>query len=156
MPAAVNDRPPRKGPIIRYFIPWKGFSSGLGVSEVWASPSSGAAGLPTSVLCDGLTAFDCRSGLAWARARDVTRTMNVAAKTNRAANNEFLRKLCGQTMFKVLSGEEMGNLHMLIPQTPAAKGCRLFATGELNRYTVAAVFTSLIRESFSLLRVLCA
>src|SRR5215470_11453588 len=72
MPAAVSERPPRKGPIIRYFIPLNAFSSGL------ASSFSALATFGAFVeFCTegafwagwvGLAALDCRSGLVCANA----------------------------------------------------------------------------------------
>src|SRR5215469_10640389 len=66
MPAAVNDRPPRKGPIRRYCIPLNGFSSGLVASGSAFGDFCSAVLEDFGVSAVGLLAFDCRSGLACA------------------------------------------------------------------------------------------
>src|SRR5579864_518259 len=103
MPAAVSDRPPRNGPIRRYFIPLKGFSSGFDDSAASLSLSAVPAvwaGCPVWVVCTGLTAFDCRSGLVCARTPVAKKIENVITKTNRAIRDAGLQKLSGD-MFKL-------------------------------------------------------
>src|SRR5450759_3227983 len=105
MPAAVSDLPPRKGPIRRYFIPLKAFSSGLedsAASELLSGVVGGWAGW---VVCSGFTALDCRSCLAWACAAVANNVENVTAKTNRTMRDAFLRKLSGP-MVKVSPGKK--------------------------------------------------
>src|SRR5215471_9542963 len=85
MPAAVRERPPRKGPIILYFIPLNAFSSGLASSF---SPFAAFGALVGFCIegafwagCVGLAALDCRSGLVWAtgviRQKFASRQMRV-------------------------------------------------------------------------------
>src|SRR5215469_13523152 len=61
MPAAVNDRPPRKGPISRYWSPLNGFSSGLVSSGPVLGDFCSAALGGFDVSAAGLIAFDWRS-----------------------------------------------------------------------------------------------
>src|ERR1035437_8746227 len=105
MPAAVSDLPPRKGPIRRYFIPLKAFSSGLEDSSAAELLSGGAVGWAGWVVCTGVTALDCRSGLAWACAAVANNVENVTANRIRAMRDAFLRELSGP-MVKVSPGKK--------------------------------------------------
>lgn len=109
MPAAVSDRPPRKGPINRYFIPLKIFSSGLEDSAASVPLSvegaACAAGCEVCAAGDGFTAFDCRSGLACECAPLVKELANATAKNNRANRDACLQKL-SEPMFKVSPGKK--------------------------------------------------
>ena len=123
MPADVSDRPPRQGPISRYFIPLKAFSSGLEDSAVSESTSVGDADDVVCVASLGfaaVAAFDCRSGLVWACTAVVNEIKRESAKTNRGARDALLRMLSGP-MFKVLRGRS-GQLAMVIGVWLCCKG----------------------------------
>ena len=116
---------------MRYFIPLKAFSSGLVVSVASASPSPEQPACAASVCCDGFTAFDWRSGLACAKASSGKQGNEVTVKTNRVDEQRDSCEGCLEpTMFKVFSGEEIGNLHMVILQRLAGKGSASFSAGE--------------------------
>src|ERR1700722_4862847 len=74
IPPAVSHPPPRKGPISRYFIPLKGFSSGLVESE----PESPEFGSAASAVA-GFVSFAFRS-------------VRVCAKPVRANNHVSAQK----------------------------------------------------------------
>src|SRR5579872_1562829 len=100
MPAAVRERPPRNGPIIRYFMPLKTFSSGLEDSSESSSflPSVVVAALAAWFDCGAsaaVAAFDCRSGLACASAaieKSVKSVRKIAVEIERAALVALLRR----------------------------------------------------------------
>src|ERR1700747_1264082 len=99
MPEAVSERPPRNGPISRYFIPLKAFSSGLESSfSLSVSLTLEASALcAVGALCAGcadLAAFDCRSGLVCAFAATKQKVVRKRARIKRAAHDALLRKLC--------------------------------------------------------------
>src|SRR5580704_16217872 len=114
MPAAVSDRPPRKGPISRYFMPLKAFSSGFEDSAPSLSLSVEAAGCAVWVVSPGFAAFaafDCRSGLTWAITVEANKIAKLTSKTKRATKDGCLRKVSG-AMFKS-SPEEVDNYAMV-------------------------------------------
>ena len=97
MPAAVSDRPPRNGPIIRYFIPLKAFSSGLDSSLSVSLSLEAAALCAVGAVCAGcadLAALDCRSGLVCAFAAIKQKVVRKRARINRTADDALQRMLC--------------------------------------------------------------
>src|SRR5579871_144731 len=92
MPAAVSDRPPRNGPIRRYFIPLNALSSGFAESEFSSSAALGAlAACAGCAAWAGFTAFDCRSGFVCALA-PLAESNNMIVKMKHTTD-EGLRKV---------------------------------------------------------------
>src|SRR5579863_9528304 len=130
MPAAVSDRPPRKGPIKRYFIPLKAFSSGFEDSPLSESLAPGAAVCPVGLAGAGFAAFDCRSGFVWPAAETTKEIARVTARTKLAKRGSNLRKRSrpmlspGKEVNDLRVNDlQLNDLHMVIEPKPAAKGC---------------------------------